>query len=67
MTLVDEKENLLEELYKKDQLINNLGNELEQINDYKKDSEEFRIRVNKLNINFVKLFLNSEQQTSRGK
>ena len=50
MTLVDEKENLLEELYKKDQLINSLSNELEQINDYKKDSEEFRIRVKILNI-----------------
>lgn len=48
MTLADEKENLLEELYKKDQLINSLTNELEQMNDYKKDSEEFRIRVNKL-------------------
>lgn len=53
MTLAEERESLLEELYKKDQLINNLSNEVEQMNDYKKDSEEFRIRVNKF---YIKIY-----------
>jgi hypothetical protein len=43
--LAEERENLLEELYKKDQIINNLTNDIENMKEHKKNSEELRMRV----------------------